>query len=365
MASVSENLNKILEIKTDIKTAIEEQGQDLTNIPFSGYADSIKNISTLSKIDVSEYNIKLGYSDFEYVLEFFVFDNCTTMEGMFSDCGVLKGVDLTMIDWENVISTRYLFWDCQELEDLILPEPFNLGATDVDYTFSTNSQRTDNYILSLPSTINLINCEIINDRFISGRMHTKLITINAPKLKTLNYGIRFRNQPNGAGVLMFKAPNLERADNPFSESVFDMVDFEMGSRTIISEDWGFEYVRVLNINGFGVGDESSELVESQTWDFYLPYLEELEIGGDYKNFNGKILCTSDRLSRLSGFQNYRANIDISSCNNLPGEYLVYIFNALGTAFNGGSTIKISATTANDLSPNDIAIATAKGFTVSY
>ena len=57
MATIAENLLALQQVKTDIKTAIEGKGQDLTNVPFTEYAEKI---NLIGGADVSETNIQ-GY----------------------------------------------------------------------------------------------------------------------------------------------------------------------------------------------------------------------------------------------------------------------------------------------------------------
>ncbi len=45
-ATLNENLNLILSYKSEIKSAIEAKGVDMTNVPLSGYASAIGSIST-------------------------------------------------------------------------------------------------------------------------------------------------------------------------------------------------------------------------------------------------------------------------------------------------------------------------------
>ena len=44
MATISENLSKLADVKENIKSAIESKGQDLTNVPFVDYATRIESI---------------------------------------------------------------------------------------------------------------------------------------------------------------------------------------------------------------------------------------------------------------------------------------------------------------------------------
>ena len=57
MSTIAENLLALQQVKTNIKTAIESKGQDLTNIPFTEYAEKI---NLIGGADVSETNIQ-GY----------------------------------------------------------------------------------------------------------------------------------------------------------------------------------------------------------------------------------------------------------------------------------------------------------------
>lgn len=45
MGTTAQKLQKIIDSKTAIKTAIEEKGQIVGDIPLSGYADKIRAIS--------------------------------------------------------------------------------------------------------------------------------------------------------------------------------------------------------------------------------------------------------------------------------------------------------------------------------
>ena len=57
MSTIAENLSALQQTKANIKTAIEGKGQDLTNVPFTEYAEKI---NLIGGADVSETNIQ-GY----------------------------------------------------------------------------------------------------------------------------------------------------------------------------------------------------------------------------------------------------------------------------------------------------------------
>ena len=57
MSTIAENLLALQQVKTNIKTAIEGKGQDLTNVPFT---EDAAKINLIGGADVSETNIQ-GY----------------------------------------------------------------------------------------------------------------------------------------------------------------------------------------------------------------------------------------------------------------------------------------------------------------
>lgn len=84
MATIAENLQAIIDIKDDIKTAIENKGVVVGDATFSEYASKIGEIiSGVSKIDVGAYGLRFAYSTFIEVPDIFSFNNITDMRWMF------------------------------------------------------------------------------------------------------------------------------------------------------------------------------------------------------------------------------------------------------------------------------------------
>ena len=66
MSTIAENLLALQQVKTNIKTAIEGKGQDLTNVPFTEYAEKI---NLIGGADVSETDIQVyKYQDLTRVM---------------------------------------------------------------------------------------------------------------------------------------------------------------------------------------------------------------------------------------------------------------------------------------------------------
>lgn len=113
MATIAENLQTIIDIKADIKTAIENKGVDMTNTPFSEYSTKIDEITTgggTGKIDVAATGIKFGNSTFVEIPDIFDFDGVTNFENMFAECNKVK--QFPFIDTSKVTTFKYAFGGC-------------------------------------------------------------------------------------------------------------------------------------------------------------------------------------------------------------------------------------------------------------
>lgn len=59
MATIAENLVKLQTAKTNIKTVIENEGEDLSNIPFTQYADKILEMQSKKSETIKAYQDEL------------------------------------------------------------------------------------------------------------------------------------------------------------------------------------------------------------------------------------------------------------------------------------------------------------------
>lgn len=364
MANINQNLSALLSVKQDIKTAIEEKGQDLTNVPFSGYAEQIRNIETgnsgITEIDVESEGISFGWSAFEYLPEHYKLDNCQYMTGMFYNCLKLKSLDVSMINWNNVKDTQYTFYGLDSLEDINLPNPFILGATYVNRMFQVNYSTYLKF--NFPTFIYLPNVKYVNEFLNMPLSDNYQLQISAPILEELHTLISF--QKTGIpGNLVIHTPLLKTAINPFwVGSYYYNVQWEMGDRTVVS-NWNDWFVN-LNI-GWGRNDETDEPVEWQQWEVLSRITRNLYFNGNYKNFRGYIGSTaepSDLLTVFTGLNNYVGSLYLGRCSILPSNQIKNIINNLGQS-DGNSEIVLSPFTLSGLTEDDIALATSKGFRI--
>ena len=118
MATVAENLQTIIDIKSDIKTAIENKGITVGDTSFSEYAGKIDSISqnvsswtlptgvrfqgtTVTEMPKIYYdNLYSGAQLFYNCANLTTFngiegsDNCVRIDSMFQDCSSLKNVNI-------------------------------------------------------------------------------------------------------------------------------------------------------------------------------------------------------------------------------------------------------------------------------
>ena len=131
MGNISENLTSLLNIKSDIKLAIEEKGQDLTGVSFDGYAGKIRDISTGGNLIVTD-NINFGYSNFSRIPNGWDFSEKTNFREVFFGCQNLKKVD-GEIPFEKMRDASYAFADCYGLETI--GENITIGDSEECYDF--------------------------------------------------------------------------------------------------------------------------------------------------------------------------------------------------------------------------------------
>ena len=118
--------------------------------------------TSLTEIDLSSYN----FSSVKYARSLFY--NCTNVSSlklssnmpimedinsMFYNCKKLTQIDLSNYDLSKVIDTRYMFYGCTNLQEILLPS-FTDKLTNVSYMFSgcTSLRHIDNLVI--PANIN-------------------------------------------------------------------------------------------------------------------------------------------------------------------------------------------------------------------
>ena len=118
--TTAENLNRIIQAKSDIKTAIENKGVTVGNITIDGYADKINQITggESSKI-VLPNGICLSGSTWEtFDATQYDWSKITNMKFMFMDCKQVTSIDLSNWDTSNVLDMSFMFSNCARLSEI-------------------------------------------------------------------------------------------------------------------------------------------------------------------------------------------------------------------------------------------------------
>lgn len=367
MGNVSENLTSLLNIKSDIKLAIEEKGQDLTGVSFDGYASKIRNISTGGNLIVTN-DISFGSSNFSRIPNGWDFSEKTEYRNAFYNCQNLKKVD-GEIPFENMTEGAYAFADCYGLESI--GENITIGDSEGCYDFYDmfrgcyHLKYPENLTLNFPHITNFGDvCYPVGE----DAETSMYISVNYPKATEIfelpikyNFGYLFDGENYGGFenlYLEINAPNnISGGFSLPSMNVYDHnksmeLHLNVGNRSHFNVSLDDDIT--VEINGIGIGDDSDELLENADWGF--GHCDVNLSRNDFKNFTGSISFGFGGF--VTNLPNYRANLNFTS--GISDSKARELFNTLGTAFDG-STIRISS--IEYLSDDVIAIATSKGFIV--
>ena len=141
MSQLIDNLNTIESVKTDIKSAIENKGVDMTGVSFPGYASKIGEISGGGGWDQKSFTegtveiINLDNSASFVASE--AFRNDTTIQTVnlpyvisvgnsaFHNCSSLSQVSLPVCSFIS----EYAFYRCTSLSQISIPECSYIGDT--------------------------------------------------------------------------------------------------------------------------------------------------------------------------------------------------------------------------------------------
>lgn len=151
--TIEQNLQTIIDIKQNIKTAIENKGITVGDVSFTEYANKIGEISSggITTIDVAAAGIKFGNSTFTEIPSYFDFSgNFTSIASLFQSCSNLTTIPL--INCENVTAVTNAFNICRNVTNME-------GLTDLGKAFTSsttvNIKSMEN--LTVQSCLNIFN----------------------------------------------------------------------------------------------------------------------------------------------------------------------------------------------------------------
>lgn len=176
MATIAENLQEIIDIKSDIKTAIENKGVDMTNTTFGEYASKIGEITPSIIINCEKINsLEDCWRDISVgSVTLLNTDNVTNTSHTFYNSGLFS---LSIGNTSNVTNMSNMFYGCRSLTTI--PELDTSNVTNMSNMF--NGCRSLTTVTQL-NTSNVTNMSYI---FYGCRSLTTVPTLNLSKVTTI------------------------------------------------------------------------------------------------------------------------------------------------------------------------------------
>ena len=287
-----------------------------------------------TKIDVAATGIKLGKSTFREVPDIYDFSNVTDMSYMFSDCSSLQSIP--NLNASNATNMAYMFTGCEKLTSI---EQLNTSnVTEMFWMFNGCSS-----LQSIPQ-LNTAKVNNMGSMFYECRKLQSIPLLDTSNVKTM-YSMFYRCS-SLTTIPMLDTSNTTRMSSmffscsslttipPIDTSKVAMMDSMFGNCTSLQSLPLLDCGKVsLMSNFFGY--------------FTIPTLTDL---GGFKNLD---------ISVTSSFLDKAPNLTVESLMNVINN--VYDLTANGLS---GQSLKFGSTNLNKLTEEQIAVATAKGWTLT-
>ena len=121
--TTAENLNRIIQAKSDIKQAIENKGVTVGDMTIDGYAAKINEIPqevTGGGKWVIPNGMKFGHSNLTEIDVYNMdFSNITDFSEMFSFCRNLISIDVSTLNPSNSDNIHSMYYNCENLTEII------------------------------------------------------------------------------------------------------------------------------------------------------------------------------------------------------------------------------------------------------
>ena len=286
-----------------------------------------------TKIDVANEGIKLGNSTFTEIPVVFDFSNVTDMYGMFHSCSNLKTIPL--IDTSNVTNMESMFSGCSKLTTI--PQLNTSNATRMDYMF---------YNCTKLQSIPLLECGNVTNMSHMFYNCTKLQSI--PLIDTSNVTNMFR--------MFFHCRSLQSIPLLDTSNVTDMQLMFYNCSTLQS----IPLLDTSNVTIMSSMFSNCSSLQS------IPLLDCSKV-----KYMSSMFGSSDNttLTEIGGFKNLKISVTsnfLDKAPNLTVDSLMNVINYLyDLTSNGlsGQSLNFGQTNLDKLSAEQIAVATAKGWTL--
>lgn len=336
--AITDKLNKLLETKEAIKTAIKAKNVSvLDSEPFSVYPSKINEISTGggSGLDWSE----IGYSEqpqsltdgFNYAKQIYDSWNMSDTINYFGDGNL---VYFPLVDTVFVTSLDNSFGYCSALQELPLINTSNVISMTGAFTNCSSLKS-----IPLLDTSNVTN---FNQAFAYCKLLQEIPELNTSNA-TQTYAM-FSDCTSLARIPLLDTSKVENMSSMFANCYALETIPELNTSNAVSVESMFSMCPKID---------------------NLPLLDFTNVA-NASNFLGYNWDTNMAITNLAGFHNLRINFDVSNCINLTAESLMNVINQALDLTVGGlmCTLTLGTTNVEKLTEEQIAIATAKGWTIA-
>ena len=294
--------------------------------------------------------------------------NVTDMHQMFNSCTNLKSLDVRNFDTSKVTDMNYMFYNCFYLTSLDLSNFDTSNVTDMRSMFSGC------YGLTSLDLSNFDTSNVTNMRSMLYGCHnlTSLDLSNFDTSNVTDMGSMFYEgyHLTSLDLSNFDTSNVTSMEDMFNgcESLtsLDLSNFDTSNVTQMGHMFrGCKNLKSLDLSNF----DTSKVTRLQYMFYDDEKLTDLYINFDVRsikddnyNYNGIFYKCSSLKNVVGKFEGAKINLDLSYCPLTADSAMVFI-NGLATVTEK-RTLYLSATTYDSLTPEQIAIATSKGWTVT-
>lgn len=231
MATISENLQTLNEAKAAIKTAIENKGVDMTDVPFTQYAEKIEAIQASGGTTLKNFVDTFSSTDYLFYYK-------TSTNEMIASL-------LSYSDTENVVSMNGMFRFTKGITHPPLFDTKNVGyagnmfrSSEVEVVECYDFRSTYNLGDIVTDCVNLTECWIknikANLKVGSGTTYGHLLT-----LESLIHLIKELRDAGSARTLTVSTVSLEKLANVYVRTI-DITDEMRAEDDLIDEKLPFE-----------------------------------------------------------------------------------------------------------------------------
>ena len=328
---------------------------DLSNFDTSKVTtmeNMFRDCSSLTTLDLSNFDTS----------------NVTTMRYMFNNCTSLTTLDLSNFDASNVTTMDYMFENCSRLTTLDLSNFDASNVTTMDYMFENCSRLTTldlsnfdasnvtrmNYMFNNCTSLTTLDLSNFNNSNVTRMYH---MFSNCSSLTTLDLSNFDTSKVTDMGYMFQGCSSLTTLDlsNFNTSNVIQMIEMFSGCTGLTTLDLSnFDTSKVGSFRGMFSGCSSLTTLDLSNFDASRIYNSH-EIDDMFRG------CSS--LTTVTGsITGIWASLDLSDSPLTADSAMVFI-NGLSRV-TSKRTLKLKSTTYDSLTPEQIAIATSKGWNVT-